>query len=84
MKARVREMLTQRLAGHRTAIVWPVKTQDIPHEEPAFLGYSIAHLQDADFTVVSVLAMNKPRPSRLASVAITPGCDLAARLEGRG
>jgi uncharacterized protein (DUF58 family) len=50
----------------------------------ADLGYSIAHLQDADFTVVSVLAMNRPRANRLASVAITPGCDLAARLEGRG
>jgi hypothetical protein len=33
-------MLTQRLAGHRAAVVWPVKTQDLPDEDPTFLvGY---------------------------------------------
>jgi hypothetical protein len=37
---RIREMLTQRLAGHRSAIVWPGKTQDLPDEDPTFLiGY---------------------------------------------
>jgi hypothetical protein len=40
IKARVREMLEKRLAGHRAAVVWPVKSQDLPDEEPQFLvGY---------------------------------------------
>jgi uncharacterized protein DUF499 len=37
VKGRIKEMLTQRLAGHRAAEVWPVKTQDIPDEEPTFM-----------------------------------------------
>lgn len=40
VKGRIKEMLTQRLAGHRAAEVWPVKTQDIADEDPTFLiGY---------------------------------------------
>jgi hypothetical protein len=40
VKGRIKEMLTQRLAGHRAAEVWPVKTQDMPDEDPTFLiGY---------------------------------------------
>jgi hypothetical protein len=40
IKARVREMLEKRLAGHHAAVVWPVKSQDLPDEEPQFLvGY---------------------------------------------
>jgi uncharacterized protein len=40
IKVRVREMLEKRLAGHRAAVVWPVKSQDLPDEEPQFLvGY---------------------------------------------
>ncbi len=40
IKGRIREMLTQRLAGHRAATVWPGKTQDLPDEDPTFLvGY---------------------------------------------
>jgi uncharacterized protein len=39
-KVRLREMLEKRLAGHRAAVVWPVKSQDLPDEEPQFLvGY---------------------------------------------
>ncbi len=49
----------------------------------ADLRYSILHLQEAGFTVLSLLAMSKARSSPLASVSITPGCDLAALLEGR-
>jgi hypothetical protein len=33
----IKEMLDARLAGHHTAIVWPAKSQDIPHEDPRFL-----------------------------------------------
>ncbi len=37
---RIREMLDKRLAGHRGAIIWPRKSQDLPDEEPRFLmGY---------------------------------------------
>jgi hypothetical protein len=40
VKTRIKEMLNQRLAGRREAIVWPVKTQDLPDEDPTFLvGY---------------------------------------------
>jgi hypothetical protein len=40
VKARVREMLEKRLAGHQAAVVWPVKSQDLSDEEPQFLvGY---------------------------------------------
>ena len=40
VKGRIKEMLTQRLAGHRATEVWPVKTQDLPDEDPTFLiGY---------------------------------------------
>src|SRR5207237_9679194 len=50
----------------------------------ADLRHSILHLQEAGFTVLSLLAMSKARSTPLASVSITPGCDLAALLEGRG
>jgi uncharacterized protein len=37
---RIRELLEKRLAGHRGAIIWPRKSQDLPDEEPRFLiGY---------------------------------------------
>lgn len=40
IKGRIRDLLTQRLAGHRAAVVWPGKTQDLPDEDPTFLvGY---------------------------------------------
>jgi len=35
--ARIKEMLVQRLAGHREAIVWPTKSHEIPDEDPTFL-----------------------------------------------
>ena len=37
VRSKIKEMLETRLAGHHTAIVWPVKSQDIPDEEPRFL-----------------------------------------------
>ena len=37
IRTRVKEMLEARLAGHRTAIVWPEKPADIPDKEPSFL-----------------------------------------------
>ncbi|MGE3267463.1 MAG: DUF499 domain-containing protein, partial [Chloroflexota bacterium] len=40
VKTRIREMLTQRLAGHRATVIWPIRTQDLPDDEPTFLvGY---------------------------------------------
>lgn len=47
------------------------------------LRHSILHLQEDGFTVLSLVAMSKSRSSPLASVSITPGCDVAALLEGR-
>lgn len=37
VEARIKEMLERRLAGHRTAIVWPEKPADVPHGDPSFL-----------------------------------------------
>jgi hypothetical protein len=37
---RIKEMLEERLAGHRTAIIWPARSADIPDQDPSFLiGY---------------------------------------------
>lgn len=37
VRNQIKEMLDGRLAGRHTAIVWPPKSQDIPHEDPRFL-----------------------------------------------
>lgn len=37
VRDKIEEMLDARLAGHHTAVVWPVKSQDIPDEDPRFL-----------------------------------------------
>ena len=34
---RIKEMLEERLAGHRTAIIWPSKSTEIPNQDPSFL-----------------------------------------------
>jgi hypothetical protein len=36
-RARIREMLEERLAGHHDAIVWPEKPSEVPDEQPTFL-----------------------------------------------
>lgn len=37
VRERIKEMLDARLAGHHTAVIWPMKSQDIPDEDPRFL-----------------------------------------------
>jgi hypothetical protein len=37
VRQRIKEMLEERLAGRREAVVWPEKSFEIPDEEPAFL-----------------------------------------------
>ncbi len=40
VRAKVRGMLEERLAGHRGALLWPADTHEVPDEEPVFLvGY---------------------------------------------
>jgi hypothetical protein len=40
VRARIRELLHQRLAGHRSGVVWPAKPPDLPDEDPTFpIGY---------------------------------------------
>jgi hypothetical protein len=34
---RIKTMLEERLAGHRTAIIWPAKSTDIPNQDASFL-----------------------------------------------
>ena len=36
VRTRIKEMIEARLAGHRTAIVWPEKPGEIPDKEPSF------------------------------------------------
>jgi uncharacterized protein (DUF58 family) len=48
------------------------------------LERSVARLQDAELTVIVLLATAHARPIPHWALPITPGCDLAARLEGRG
>jgi hypothetical protein len=36
VRDRIREMLEERLAGHRFAIVWPEKPGDLPDKQPLF------------------------------------------------
>jgi len=37
VRDRIKEMLEARLAGHRTAVIWPEKTGDVPDKDPSFL-----------------------------------------------
>ena len=37
VRARIRQMIEERLAGQRSAIVWPAKSADVPDREPQFL-----------------------------------------------
>jgi len=37
VRDKIKEMLEQRLAGHREAIIWPDKPGDIPDRDPSFL-----------------------------------------------
>jgi len=37
VRARIKEMLEERLAGHHEAIVWPERTTDVPNDDPRFL-----------------------------------------------
>ena len=48
------------------------------------LGRSIAELEHAGFHVLMLLATNQTRRGPRNALLLTPGCDLAARLEGRG
>lgn len=48
VRARIRTMLDERLAGHTGARVWPGKSHDLPDEEPIFLvGYLPLEFADA-------------------------------------
>ena len=37
IRSRIRQMLEERLAGQRSAVVWPAKPADVPDREPRFL-----------------------------------------------
>jgi hypothetical protein len=50
----------------------------------ADLDRTIAQLEDAGFHVLLLLAsLGRSNVWRRGTISITPGCDLAARLEGR-
>jgi hypothetical protein len=72
VRAKVRGMLEERLAGHRGALLWPVDTHEVPDEEPLFLvGYlpfEFADLkgpeQEARATQIFTRYGNRPRRYR--------------------
>lgn len=37
VRDRIKELLEARLAGHRTAIIWPERTGEVPDKDPSFL-----------------------------------------------
>ena len=37
VRSRIKQMIEERLAGQRAAIVWPVKSADVPDKDPRFL-----------------------------------------------
>jgi hypothetical protein len=82
-----------RLKPHAGAPLVPWAVHELPRGNTVVLAASdntvdlersIARLQDAELTVVALLATANARPTPRWAVPITPGCDLAARLEGRG
>ena len=50
VRSRIKQMIEERLAGQRSAIVWPAKSAEVPDKDPRFL---IAYLP-LDFTAQSV------------------------------
>jgi hypothetical protein len=70
VRARIKEMLEERLAGQRTAIVWPSKPGDIPDNDPSFLiGYMPFELgskssREVEATEFFERAVNKQREYR--------------------
>lgn len=70
VRARIRQMLDQRLAGHHVAIVWPAKSQDIPDEDPRFLvGYlpmevAVGSTADQDRVAIDLFSNYGDRPRK--------------------
>ena len=82
-----------RLKPHAGSTLVPWAVHELPRGNTVVLAASdntvdlqrsIARLQDAELTVVLLLATAHPHSAPRWAVPITPGCDLAARLEGRG
>jgi hypothetical protein len=83
VRERIKELLEARLAGHRTAIVWPEKSADIPEKDPAFL---VAYLplelagkpkgtQEAQALELLEKYGDRPRPYRNGLGAAMPAGD---------
>jgi uncharacterized protein (DUF58 family) len=81
-----------RLKPHAGPPLTPWAVQELPRGNTVVLAASdnsvdlqrsIARLQDAELTVIVLLATAHPGSIPRWAVPITPGCDLAARLEGR-
>ena len=64
VRSRIKEMIEERLAGQRAAIVWPVKSAEVPDKDPRFL---IAYLS-LDF------AAQPAAEQRLAARDICENC----------
>lgn len=70
VRSRIKEMLDERLAGHHVAIVWPAKSQDIPHEDPRFLvaylplEYAAENAKEQERAAKEILTKYGDRPRR--------------------
>jgi uncharacterized protein (DUF58 family) len=84
-----------RLTPHAGLPLLPWALEHLPRGNSVVLATSeiagelertIARLETAEFSVLLMLALNDQTAMhrRPGALAITPGCDLAARLEGRG
>ncbi len=72
VRVKIREMLEERLAGHRTAILWPSKPGEIPDEDPSFLvaylplefGSKAGHTKESEAIEYLEKGASKPRSFR--------------------
>jgi hypothetical protein len=72
VRVKIREMLDERLAGRRTAILWPSKPGEIPDDDPSFLvaylplefGSMSGHTKDSEAIELLEKGASKPRNFR--------------------
>jgi len=70
VRGRIRELLDRRLAGHRSAVIWPARTLDLPDEDPTFLvGYlplefAAESKADQDKSATELFAKHGDKPRR--------------------
>jgi len=83
VRERIKEMLEARLAGHRTAVIWPEKTADVPDKDQSFLvaylplefGAKARAAQEAQAKEIFEKYGDKPRQYRNGLGLAVPAAD---------